>query len=191
MYVKKPYDEICVIKQLIGGSTVAFSILFDHYAKKLFCYSQSLTHSREDAEEIVQETFMKVWENREKIRHDLSFNAYIITIAKNLIYNKTKRSVLERSFTVYYKYTHSYIDTGTEDQIENADHDAVKSALINKLPEKRRQILMLRKYGYSNEEVAQILGISKSTVANQVNKALKDLKKLLEKFSVLISLLFF
>jgi RNA polymerase sigma-70 factor, ECF subfamily len=187
----KKFDEINAINLLNGGSKAAFNLLFEHYVQKLFCYSLTLTHSKEDAEEIVQETFLKVWENRQKIRSDLSFNAYIITIAKNLIFNKTKRKVLERSLFDYYRYTHKYIDTDTEDHIESEDFEAVKIALINKLPERRKQIILLRKNGYSNEEVALILRISKSTVANQVNTALKDLQKLFEKFSVIAFLILY
>jgi RNA polymerase sigma-70 factor, ECF subfamily len=180
---KQQHDEVFYIKRLNGGDRYAFNKLFDHYATKLLCYSQYLTHNREDAEEVVQETFMKVWETRDRIRPDLSFNAYIITIAKHLIFNRAKRNILEKSILDYFTYTTRVADRQTEELIEDADYELFKNYLINKLPEKRKQILMLRKNGYSNDEVAELLKISKSTVANQINRGLKELKKLVERYS--------
>lgn len=181
-----------LVEELIKGDQAAFKMLFDHYASKLFNFSLYLTHNKEDAEEIVQETFLKVWENRQKVRADLSFNAYIITIAKNLIYNKIKRNALEHAITQYYQYTSKYIDNTTEETIVQADLEAVRNVIIHNLPERRKQILLLRKQGYNNDEVASMLNISKSTVANQINKTIKDLQKLFEsKLITFVILLYF
>lgn len=185
----KVLDEINAITRLNAGDKGAFNLLFDNYAKKIFCYSLSLTHNKEDAEEIVQETFMKVWENRTKIKTDLSFNAYVITISRNLIYNKIKRRVLEKSIFDYFMYSSSYIEN--VDFIEDSDFSEAKNRIINQLPERRRQIIILRKQGYSNDEVAEMLHISKSTVSNQINKAIKELQGLLSKISLMILAILF
>lgn len=184
-------NETTIIKRLNDGDKNAFNTLFDHYAKKLFNYSLYLTGNREDSEEIVQETFMKVWENRSKVKPDLSFNAYIITIARNLIFNKTKRQVLERALYDYYHFTGKAIDAETSNAVEHADEEAVRNRLIDQLPARRKQIIILRKKGYTNSEVAGMLNISESTVANQINKAIKDLQRLFLKLQLIAVLFLF
>lgn len=189
MTFNKAYDEQSLLKKLIKGDQESFNVIFDRYARKLYSYAYVLTRDRIDSEEIVQETFLRVWENRQKINPELSFNAFLIIIARNLIYNKAKRRVLEHAVIDYFHYTYKYYHTDGQDLFEKTDDEEAKNRLIEKLPKKRRQILKLRMQGYSNEEVARILNISKSTVANQINNALKDLQKLFTRLN--LPLIFF
>lgn len=163
-----------LIDRLKVGDSAAFNELYDLFATKLLNFSFQYTHNKEDSEEIVQETFIRIWEHRENIREDLSLNAYIIKIARNLIYNRAKRRVREKAMKTYYTNTEG-VDNSTENQIIFSDLNKFENQLLDQLPQRRKEILQLKKSGYSNTEIAEQLDISKSTVENSINKALKFL----------------
>ncbi len=79
----------------------AFKTLFNRYYKKLYHFSLGLLKSREDAEEMVHDVFVKVWENRTNLKEALSFNAYLLTIARNRIYNQLRQKQYEKSYKKY------------------------------------------------------------------------------------------
>ena len=164
-----------MVCRLNRGEKEAFNELFDTFGIKLLNFAYKYTHNREDAEEIVQETFLRIWENRKHLREDLSFNAYIIKIARNLIFNKAKRRVRELAMKAYYARA-NIIDNSTEDHIIFSSLDHVENEIIKTLPHRRREIIILKKSGYTNSEIAKKLKISKKTVENSINKALKQLQ---------------
>ena len=185
MNLNRSNKQESVISRLNNGDRIAFNELFDSYGIKLFNFSLKYTHNKEDAEEIVQETFLKIWENRKEIREDLSFNAYIIKIARNLIFNKAKRRVREHAMKKYYA-GFSQIDNSTENEIIYSDLNKFENKLIDTLPERRKEILMLKKSGYTNNQIAEKLNISKSTVENSINKALKYLQNYFKNNELLV-----
>ena len=98
-------DECTLLKQFKSGEREAFDRLFKMYAPQLGYFCLRLVR-QEDAEEIVQETFIKLWETRDKIKVELNFNTYITTIAKNLIYDMFRKKLVLLSKI-------SIVDSGT------------------------------------------------------------------------------
>lgn len=92
-------DEKRLLSALKNGDIRAFDAIFRKYASKLYFFSFDKTHNEAEAEEIVQETFMKVWETRAAIDPGLNFGNYLITIAKNKIYNTFRRRLVERKYS--------------------------------------------------------------------------------------------
>ena len=130
----------------------------------------------EDAEEIVQETFIKLWETRDKIKVELNFNTYITTIAKNLIYDMFRKKLVEQR---YYQKFQSLIQEqlAVENELFRKNLQEVMFDSINKLSEQQREVMMLKCKGFNNDEIAELLGISKRTVEAHLNKAYKKLRQ--------------
>lgn len=177
-------SEKKTVRELRDGSQEAFSDLFKIYSKKLYNFSYKYTQSGPEAEEVVQEVFLKIWKNRTKLDPELSFNAYIITIAKNHIFNGMKKKANEQ-FYKQYLTNQGTNDNSTENKIIFTNYEEVAQECIDKLPPKRKQIFMLRREsGLTIKEIAEKLNISSSTVENQMNKAMKTIKIDLSKHKI-------
>lgn len=170
-------DENDLLKRLKEGDELAFEEVYNTYNKKLLAFARSLNISVNDSEEIVQETFIRVWNNRTTIQLGLSFNAWLITIARNLIYNHVKKEAVRTRYAIQVveeKMDHIPVDYN---ELKRIIDDAVIT-----LPDKCKEVFCLSRFeGFSNQEIADQLTISKSTVENHMNKALKLIKLYLVK----------
>ena len=93
--MKNDLDDL--IGRLKQNDKEAFNLLFYMYAEKLFKFSLTFFNEETEAEEIVQEVFLKIWLKRKTISDPSTFNAYIYTIAKNLIFNNLKKIFIKRN----------------------------------------------------------------------------------------------
>lgn len=166
-----------LVVSLRNNSQDAFEQLFDRYSQKLYHFSLSYLKSDVESEEIVQEVFLKIWENRDKLRSDKSFKSYLFTIAFNAIkkhFNKKMRDeqykhdlfewLIQRSPDLEYKNEFERLLV----KLEN---------LIDQFPPKRKKIFLSRKKdGKSIDEIAREMGISPKTVKNQINAGMNSLK---------------
>lgn len=179
-----PVSEKKLVQKLRQGSQQAFSEIFKLYSKKLHNFSFKYTQSNSEAEEVVQEVFLKIWQNREKLDPELSFNSYVITIAKNHIFNCMKKKANEHYYR-HYLCTRDTYDNQTENKIIFTNYEEITQESIDKLPPRRKQIFLLkRESGLSIQEIADQLGLSKSTVENQMNKAIKSIKSDLSRHNI-------
>lgn len=169
-------NECQLITKLREGDKRAFKELYLNYADKLFYFSLKYTQNKDDANEIVQTIFLKVWENRSNINPELSFNAYLIQIGKNIIYRQYQKRELERKYQLYSKEHQVATTHNTEEYIIFSELEQKTRDYIGSMPEKRKQVFMLsRVEGLSHEQIAEKLGISVGTVKQHMNKALKTL----------------
>jgi len=168
-------NENQLLQELKQGNKTSFKSLYNNYANKLFYFSLKYTQDQSEAEEIVQMVFLKVWENRERIKPELSFNAYLIQIGKHMIYRAYQRKELKRRYEMERSKQVSLSDS-TEEYIVFSDLETHTNQYIKEMPEKRKQVFMLSRFeGMSQEEIALKLGISVGTVKQHMNKALKSL----------------
>lgn len=180
-----------MIIDLKSGSQQAFNLLFHLYERRLFAFSFKLLNSREDAEEVVQEVFFKIWKNKRLLNEDLSFKAFMFTIAKNHIYNLMSKRVSETCCKKYFTETTSHQVSTTEDALNFNEVNTIIQAKVNTLSAQRKKVFVMSRFeGVSNREIAVKLGISLSTVENHLNKALKALKQCLYIQDVNLFLLF-
>ena len=134
--------------------------------------------SHEDAEGLIQDVFITIWEKRAYIKEELHFKSYLYTITKRLTIKRIRRLVLENQFQSDSENTSKEVNHETEDYIIFSDLMEHANVSIDKLPSERKQIFMLSKqHGLSNQEISEKLKISKRTVENQLYKANKTLRK--------------
>jgi len=177
-----------LVELLQKGNVAAFDSLFEVYSPKLYGFALKYFKNETDAEELVQEVFVKVWENRQTLKSELSFKSYLFTIALNQIrkyFNKKATSL---------RYLESLQnDPEFSDQVMTDDYETTLRQIyqiIEQMPPRRREIFMKSKLeGKSSKEIAAELNISAGTVDNQVSEALRFIRSQLK--SENISLLLF
>lgn len=181
------------IIQLKKGSYKSFTAVYDFFAPQLYAFLFSLTHSKSRSKDILQETFLKVWEKRTEIDINLSFKSYLFTIAKNRLLNELREELKSPVFSDYLDF--AFFDKGVDSEIENQiDFDRFKKYLQKtkeKLSPRQRQIFELNKEeGVSIKEIADKLSITEQVVRNQLSIAIKILRTEMNKFFFLFALFF-
>jgi RNA polymerase sigma-70 factor (ECF subfamily) len=167
-------DGILVIL-LKKGDRNAFNTLFEKYSPKLYFFILKTFQNKVEAEEIVQDTFLRLWETRHRIDEKRHFNTYLISIAKHLIYDHLRHKMVERKYNQRVQKTSDQSYT-VEDELASESLRAYIVANIERLPPQQKEILLLKSKGYENDEIAQQLNLSKRTVETHINRAFKFLR---------------
>ncbi|MCL3780974.1 RNA polymerase sigma-70 factor [Prolixibacteraceae bacterium JC049] len=184
-------SEASLVTKMIGGDTVAFEQLFNEYGFRLFRFAKGYLHEDSDAEEIVQNVFLKVWSKRTSLKSVKSFKSFVFTIAFNEIRNTFNKKTQERAFKE--EVAEELLCNSKTDLLEMNYFSTMQliDQLIEELPQKRKEIFILsKKEGLDIQEIADYLKISEKTVRNQLSTALDDLKTSVRKQG-LKELLFF
>jgi RNA polymerase sigma-70 factor, ECF subfamily len=169
-------------KVVQDGDYIAFRDLFTRYYRSLCNYSMRVVATREVAEEVVSDVFVKLWKNREQIEVHTSFEAYMYRAVRNqsLDYLKLKmHRVHERESLDCLQWNLAYADhyTPVEEVVFNEFYDRVET-YINDLPRQCQLIFrMSREEGLRYREIADQLNISIKTVETQMGRALKTLRE--------------
>jgi RNA polymerase sigma-70 factor (ECF subfamily) len=181
------------VSKLKEGDMQAFDRVYRHYAQKLFQFSLSLLKNRADAEEIVQETFLKLWANRHKIDLYASFQSYLFTIAYNTMMSVLRKRVSEQKYVDYVKSLNLIErETSVAGKVEFEEFNDQVRNIIEQLPPRQREVFRLsREQGLSYQEIAQQLGLSVNTIENHMTRALKFIKSKLAEHSLACLLLFY
>lgn len=166
-----------LILALNKGNLQAFNELFDRYGKRLHHFSMGYLKSVENAEEIVQDVFMKIWDNRLELSAQKSIESYFFTIARNGILNTIRKSKSEQAYLNYVKINpgkNVFLDEELDfNELERAYHQ-----VIEQLSPRRREIFKLsRVQSLSNAEIAEKMSISVKTVENQMISAKSEIIK--------------
>lgn len=170
--------ELDLIERLIEGDEDAFCALYMEYKPKLLRFSISLLKSREAAEDICQDIFITIWENRRFIKSDCSFSAYLFSIARNRILNFLRDEICHNKI-LEDLYSHSLdYDEGTKQEIEKHDLLNHIQLAMKKLSVRQRECFEMSRYQHLlNKEIAERLGISISTVQDHIYTSLKIIRK--------------
>ena len=183
-------EDAVLFKKIKQDDKKAFEALFHRYYGILCHYAAQLTKNETEAEEIVQELFVRFWEKREKIQIDTSLKNYLFRAVKNQSLNYIHHSQIKNQYAkkvfldAEAKNTDefNYAETGLLQKIEES---------INSLPEKRQKIFRLsRQQGLKYREIAEKLNISVKTVETQMGLAIKTLRKKLKHYSGILLFLF-
>jgi RNA polymerase sigma-70 factor (ECF subfamily) len=169
--------EKLLIKELIEGNNKAFRKLFDYYRNDLYKFSLSMVCSKDYAEEIVQDVFMKVWIKRESLNPEMSFKSYLFTITRNKNIKFLKKAANDRKLREEIFYKKQKFANSIDIYVRESELEFIKKEALDKLSPRRREIFeMSRNENKSYEEIAAELGISISTVRNQMSKSLEILR---------------
>ena len=135
-------DEKHLLIDLKDGSFQAFERLYNMYSGKLYNFIMRLSSGNQYmAEEVVQSTFIRIWEVRERVEPESSFISFLCTIAKNLLMNMYQRQTVEYVYNEYLKNTGVDRDSQTEESIDLRFLNEYIDSLAEELPAQRKKIL--------------------------------------------------
>lgn len=165
------------------GDVIAFDNIYEMYSKRLYGFVLRYVKQKEDAEGIVQEVFIKIWETRNKIEIYASFDSFIFTIAYNTTINLLRKRVNEHKYHDRLKSVQQI--TGADQIIDEIHFKEINSQLqsvLNKLTPRQKEIFQLsREVGLTHEEIAKKLNISVNTVKNHIVTTLTFIKSHIDK----------
>ena len=179
-------NEQLIIAEFKRGSKEAFEQIYQMYAKRLLAYCFQYTKCYEDAEEIVEDVFVSLWNNRGKIRQEETLSSLLYTMSKHYVINAYRATV---NSPVYEDYVAYQNELSTSEDHYKLDYElymkTIKNA-IKQLPLTQQRVISLSRFSLlSNQEIAERLSLSEQTVKNQLSLGLKTLRMLLEKMSLL------
>lgn len=145
--------------------------------KDLYRFILSITKSEYAAEEILQEVFVKLWKNRKKIDLSCSFRSFLYTMTRNHTYNYLRAIANQEALKKELWKNIVLSSQSTENSVLFAEYETILNDILNHLPLQKRKIYILsRREGKTNQEIADLLGISKKTVKNHLWKTLQIIK---------------
>lgn len=166
-----------MILDLKSGDTCALSRIYDVYAEKVYCLAFRLLKDTGWSEDLVQEVFVKIWNNREQLKEDVPIWPFLYTLTKRESLNKLrsiKRS--QEAFERLLQYVQDFSASAEENLINKELAAKIKDCFADLPLQQERAIIMSKVEGMSYKEISQELNISPNTVKNHVVQALKTLR---------------
>ena len=156
----------------------SYNKLFVRYYSRLCCYVYRLLGEKEDAEDVVQDLFFTLWNNRKKIAIGENVSGYLYKMARNLALNHISTQTNYKTVLENREEQLSYYE---ENPLETEEFRMALYDCINLLPGRCKEVLLLHRVkGLKQKEIADQLSISVKTIKNQIWASLQRLKKCLE-----------
>ncbi len=172
-----------MLDRLQKGEQKAFESVFMAYYGKIKTFIRTLIKSDNDAEDLTQDIFARLWTNHRDIDPQKSFQSYMYTLARNAAFNFLKHKTVCDKYLV--NHIHTDMDISPEDIMYAREIELLIEMSVSQMPGQQQKIYrMSRNDGLTNDEIAMQLGISKKTVENQLSLTIRELRKLIVAFSV-------
>jgi len=175
--------DMRLMERMVAGDAAALDEVLQHYWQPLLRFAVGRTGDTARAEDIVQDTFMALWERRARWRPSDSLRALLYRIARNRILD------VQRNDRVWMRWLERFrtVQVGSSDTpFEHAEAGELNAAMgfaIDALPPRRREVFLLARHeSLSYREISEVMGISEQTVANQMSAAMGDLRRALEPY---------
>jgi len=180
-----------LVKQYIQGNEACLEMLINRHKDRIFTTIILIVKDSYIAEDLFQETFIKIIKNLKKGKYNEEgkFLPWAIRIARNMAidyFRKMKRmpTITGSDGEDIFRKIRLAVDNREEEMIRNEKESMVR-AVINKLPEEQRQVLILRHYGdLSFKEIAAMTGVSINTALGRMRYALNNMRKMMEHTSI-------
>jgi RNA polymerase sigma-70 factor, ECF subfamily len=170
-----------IIDQIRNGDVKAYEKIFHQHYGSLCLYAKKIVRDMDIARDIVQETFVKVYTDRETIHINTSLKSYLFKCVYYACLNSVKQ---QKVHSLHHEYLKQHIPFSDDhDMIVEAELEDMIRVAVEHLPEQCRRIFKMNRYeGKKNSEIAEELGISIRTVETQISKALTVLRTALSDF---------
>lgn len=183
--MKKTFELEIVLVRLADGNPTALEELFNYYYPRLYHFSKSFLKLEEGIDDILQEVFIKIWQNKKNIKTPHTFNAFIFIITRNLLLNELRNRLNDQKVKDKVGKLAIPIEYSFIEQSEYHDLKEKVDRAINELPVRQKEIFNLsRMSGYSHKEIAEKLNITTKAVEFHIAKATVLLKKKLLNFEL-------
>lgn len=168
-------NEIELLQQAATGDANAFAQLYNHYRTLVYRFIYKYVKSPQLSDDLTQEIFIKVWENKAALTDRLAFKSYLFTISRNHTLNFLKRAAIDS--TAKSVILSNYVPSGSmEESLQTKDYmEYLQSVLTTLTPQSREVFRLCRQEFKSYDQAAEILGISRSAVKKHMVKSMKTL----------------
>jgi RNA polymerase sigma-70 factor (ECF subfamily) len=184
------YDEYFLFQRVTLGDEEAFREVVYYYSPKLISFLFSITKTMHIAEEIMQEAFLRLWQNRENVETD-NLGGWLYRVASNLAYSYLKREALNDRLLSSLKKKQENQFSEIDQQMDYKECNELIHKALSQLPDQQRKVYQLSlQEGMSRKEVADVLNISPNTVRNHLTRALQFLRHFLSHATILIAFFF-
>ena len=174
--------ERILIEGLIEGNVKIYDYLFSYYYSGLVAFATKYVEDKDQAEDIVQEFFFRLWKEREKLSINQSLKSYLFTSVKNRCFDAFRHKEVMNKARDYFKNMAVSEDSESDFLVESELRDQINQA-IEKLPKKCRQVFVMNRFeGLKPDEIAEKENISVRTVEGHIGKALKLLRNELQPY---------
>lgn len=171
-------NELMLFRQIADGNEQAFRLVYLHYYKKLYGVIFHTTKSAHITDEILQETFSRLWEHRYTLAEKEYNGSWLFRVAANLAYDYLRKAAYEKKlYTLLLENQATSSTDNVTRHMEQYDSTGLLHEAVSRLPEQRQLIFRLsRMQGLNHQEIADQLALSPHTVRNQLVKALKSVR---------------
>ncbi len=177
--------EKSIVRSLKQGDERAFELLFKMYFKKLCVYANHYLHNREDSENVVKDSFVRIWEKRGDLSVDTSLAGYLYATVRNqainhLLRERGKNAFLKNADQDFEKEYEAYLSSIEDYPVSNLIlqdiHEQIRK-IVDKLPPQCCEVFILSRFEMlSHEEISKKTGISIATIKTQIVRALAKLR---------------
>lgn len=176
-----PSEDQLLLARLSKGDKQAFDTLYDKYSYPLYQNLLKLTKSEQEAQELLQDIFVKIWNKRESLDIYSGFGSYLFRISQHLVYDFFRKAKKDRQLrnriiaAASEQYTHI-----EESLLRKENQEALHHAIATLSPVRRQVFTLCKLDGKSYEETAALLGIGVSTVNDHIVKATRHIRKFIQ-----------
>jgi RNA polymerase sigma-70 factor (ECF subfamily) len=169
--------EIQLLDKCLNGDGAAFKQLLNIYRVQLFGYLWRFSKSRFEAEEMLQETLIKVWKGLKKYNHQQKFSSWLFTIAHNVAMDTLRRKKLSSNVIEFDENT-EFDNSNPHDELVVKERMEIINNSIENLSEKQKSVFLLRQHGEMTfKEIAEATNQPINTVISHMHYAVKKIKK--------------
>ena len=181
-----------LVSLLQKGDKKAFKLLFEKYASRLYQFSIKYLRDKEDTEDLLNEVFLKIWENRQSLKTNTAFQSYLFTIAYNNIRQRFLKKSREEKYIRIFAEEYIFDSANKEEQLDYLLFQKKLNEFIDLLPPRRKEIFILSfKEELKNKVIANQLDLSEQFVKNQLSLARKFIVEKMKEHNHLAGILFF
>jgi RNA polymerase sigma-70 factor (ECF subfamily) len=186
------HNELDLLQRISKGDENAFSCLVNQYSDLLGNYIFGLTHSWEQAEEIVQDVFLKIWMTRESLSQVKNFRVWLYVVSKNQSLNALRKTIRDRIKRQEWQEDIAFANTEHTDDCKEQQLGLIDQAITLLPQQQKRAYLLSRKNGLKYKEIGQEMNLSPQTVKKYIQIAVHSITKYIESnFELSLFLLLF
>jgi RNA polymerase sigma-70 factor, ECF subfamily len=183
------YSDEELMQEIKVDNMFAFDLLYKKYCKRLYRFAYTILKSKEESENLLQDVFLNLWENRHKVEKSSSIKSYVFTITYNSAITIIRKKARESEFFEYLKALQE-----TDEETDDIEHDYIEltsklNGIIGDLSQRQKEIYILHKVdGLKYNEIAEQLKISVNTVETHMSRAIKTIHEKLGNYSLIVIL---
>jgi RNA polymerase sigma-70 factor (family 1) len=183
------YSDDEIVKEIRADNMIAFDFFYKKYCRRVYKFGYSILKSDIESEDLVQNVFLALWENRNKIEKGSSIKSYLFTITYNSAITLIRKKASEAQFCDYLKTLREINEEPVNTQLEFQELSSRVEEIVEGLPRRQKEVYLLHRVeGLKYSDIAERLNISVNTIENHMSIALKTIRSKLGNYSMRVVL---